>query len=90
MEIGITVAVIIGAIVLGALVIHRLNAQRDERVTTFRYSDARSGPGGRGTKPKRWRPTGGSPGTSARREYRGGRPGGRRGPAPARRAKDRD
>ncbi|GAA2460713.1 hypothetical protein [Streptomyces macrosporus] len=75
MEIGITVAVIIGMIMLGALVIHRLNAQRDERITAFRYSDAPSKPGGRGTKPKRWRPTGGSPKAPTRREYRGGHPG---------------
>ncbi|WP_410538020.1 hypothetical protein [Streptomyces sp. KL2] len=89
MEIGITVAVIIGVIVLGALVIHRLNAQRDERITTFRYSDAQSGPGGPGPKPKRWRPTGGPPGTHIRREHRDGHSGRRR-LAPARRTKGRD
>ncbi|SEQ04528.1 hypothetical protein [Streptomyces radiopugnans] len=72
MEIGITVAVIIGVIMLGVLVIHRLNAQRDERITVFRYSDTQSGPGGRGTKPKRWRPTGGSSDASGRREHRDG------------------
>ncbi|WP_436991081.1 hypothetical protein [Streptomyces sp. enrichment culture] len=89
MEIGITVAVTIGVIMLGALVIHRLNAQRDERITTFRYSDTQSGPGGPDTKPKRWRPTGGPPGTPVRREHRGGHPGRRRF-APARRTKGRD
>ncbi|MFD1833161.1 hypothetical protein ACFSJS_26455 [Streptomyces desertarenae] len=67
MDIVITVAVIIGAIALGALVIHRLNAQRDERVTEFRYSDAPPGLGGRGAKPRRWRPTGGSSDDPARR-----------------------
>ncbi|WP_037731985.1 hypothetical protein [Streptomyces megasporus] len=59
MEIVITVAVIIGMIMLGALVIHRLNVQHGERITAFRYSDAAPTPGGRGRKSKRWRPTGG-------------------------------
>ncbi|MFI1968904.1 hypothetical protein BLA24_24030 [Streptomyces cinnamoneus] len=38
MEIAVTLALILGLIAAGALLIHRLNAQHDERIANFRYS----------------------------------------------------
>jgi hypothetical protein len=74
MEIVITTAVIIGMIVLGSLVIRRLNTQRGGRIAAFRYSGTPSGPGERGTKPERRRPAGGASGAPARRKRRRGHP----------------
>ncbi|MFG2638665.1 hypothetical protein ACGFX8_33660 [Streptomyces sp. NPDC048362] len=47
METVVTVAVIIFVIIAGILLIHRLNAQHDERIGAFRYSDAVPGIGRR-------------------------------------------
>ncbi|MEU1671439.1 hypothetical protein ABZ752_05335 [Streptomyces roseifaciens] len=38
MEIAVTLAVILGLIAVGSLLIHRLNAQHDERIAGFHYS----------------------------------------------------
>ncbi|WP_179080935.1 hypothetical protein [Streptomyces rectiverticillatus] len=38
MEIAVTLAVILGLVAVGALLIHRLNAQHDERIASFHYS----------------------------------------------------
>ncbi|MDF3140101.1 MULTISPECIES: hypothetical protein [unclassified Streptomyces] len=43
METVVTAAVIIVAIVAGMFLIHRLNAQHDERIGAFPYSDALPG-----------------------------------------------
>ncbi|UGY94083.1 hypothetical protein [Streptomyces gobiensis] len=71
METVITVAVILAVITLGALLIHRLNAQRDERIAVFRYSRVLPGLGGR--RPKRRRQPGpaGPPGVNTHREHHG-------------------
>ncbi|MDG9703032.1 hypothetical protein [Streptomyces sp. DH37] len=76
-DIVITTAVIIGMVVLGSLVIRRLNTQRGGRIAAFRYSGTRPGPGPgeRGTEPERWRPTGGPSGAPVRRKRRRGHPG---------------
>ncbi|UQA93644.1 hypothetical protein [Streptomyces halobius] len=57
METIITVAVIILMIVAGMILIHLLNAQHDERIAAFPYSEAlrgsgrRSRPSGQPTEP---------------------------------------
>ncbi|MEV0368286.1 hypothetical protein AB0I10_00365 [Streptomyces sp. NPDC050636] len=38
MEIAVTLALILGLITVGALLIRRLNAQHDERIASFHYS----------------------------------------------------
>ncbi|GGZ81342.1 hypothetical protein [Streptomyces bluensis] len=50
METAVTVAVVIFVIVAGMVLIHRLNAQHDERIGAFRYSDALPGIGRRTRK----------------------------------------
>ncbi|MCX4763292.1 hypothetical protein OG562_20425 [Streptomyces sp. NBC_01275] len=45
METVITVVLIIAVIVMGMVLIHRLNAQHDERIAAFHYSDALPGIG---------------------------------------------
>ncbi|GHI02762.1 hypothetical protein AQI88_38300 [Streptomyces cellostaticus] len=47
METAVTVAVIIFVIIAGMFLIHRLNAQHDERIGAFHYSDALPGIGRR-------------------------------------------
>ncbi|MDQ0992113.1 hypothetical protein [Streptomyces sp. V3I7] len=47
METAVTVAVIIFMIIAGMFLIHRLNAQHDDRIGAFRYSDALPGIGRR-------------------------------------------
>ncbi|MFF3336770.1 hypothetical protein ACFYWX_46010 [Streptomyces sp. NPDC002888] len=42
METFVTVAVILGMIALGVLLIHLLNSQHDERIAAFRYGRPRS------------------------------------------------
>jgi hypothetical protein len=49
-ETSVTVAVIIFVIIAGMFLIHRLNAQHDERIGAFRYSDALPGIGRRSRK----------------------------------------
>ncbi|SED97978.1 hypothetical protein SAMN05216532_6478 [Streptomyces sp. 2231.1] len=72
METVVTVAVIIFVIVAGIFLIHRLNAQHDERIGAFRYSDALPGIGRRtrksppGTVPK------GPPADATRHEHQEG------------------
>ncbi|MFF7753321.1 hypothetical protein ACFZCP_29735 [Streptomyces sp. NPDC007971] len=53
METVVTVAVIIFVIIAGMFLIHRLNAQHDERIGAFRYSDALPGIGRRTRKSPR-------------------------------------
>ncbi|MFI1047165.1 hypothetical protein [Streptomyces griseoruber] len=53
METGITAALIIAVIVLGMVLIHRLNAQHDARIAAYRYSDALPGVGRRRAKNRR-------------------------------------
>lgn len=71
-ETAVTVAVIAFVIVVGVFLVHRLNAQHDERIGTFRYSDAlpgigrRNRKGPRATAPKR------PPADATRREHRDG------------------
>jgi hypothetical protein len=50
----ITVAVLLALIALGAVLIHRLNAQHDQRIADFHYSDVLPGVGRR---PRRRRPS---------------------------------
>ncbi|MFG2576743.1 hypothetical protein [Streptomyces sp. NPDC048481] len=50
METAFTVVVIILVIIAGMILIHRLNAQHDERIGAFRYSDALPGIGRRTRK----------------------------------------
>ncbi|WP_063835359.1 hypothetical protein [Streptomyces sp. NRRL S-118] len=50
METVITTAVILGMIALGVLLIHLLNAQHDQRIAAFRYSDVLPMRGGRSRK----------------------------------------
>ncbi|WP_149826433.1 hypothetical protein [Streptomyces tailanensis] len=72
METAVTVAVIIFAIIAGAFLIHRLNAQHDERIGAFRYSDALPGIGRRTRKGSRATAPKGPPTDAARREHRDG------------------
>ncbi|MGW7284269.1 hypothetical protein ACWGH4_02030 [Streptomyces sp. NPDC054847] len=47
MEIAITVSAIIAMIIIGVLLIHRLNGRHDERIAAFHYGDALPGIGRR-------------------------------------------
>ncbi|GED88576.1 hypothetical protein ACFC08_16770 [Streptomyces sp. NPDC056112] len=49
----IAVAVLLLAIAAGVALIHRLNAQHNERITAFRYSDALPGIGRRTRRHRR-------------------------------------
>jgi hypothetical protein len=70
-EIAVTVAVIMFVIIVGMFLIHRLNAQHDERIGAFRYSDALPGIGRRNRKsPRATAPKG--PAAATRRERREG------------------
>ena len=68
MEVAVTVAVII----VGMFLIHRLNAQHDEKVGAFRYSDALPGIGRRNRKSPRATAPKGPPADATRREHREG------------------
>ncbi|MFJ8535535.1 hypothetical protein [Streptomyces sp. NPDC093591] len=72
MEIAVTIAVIIFVIIVGMFLIHRLNAQHDERIGAFRYSDALPGIGRRNRKSPRATAPKGSPADATRRERRDG------------------
>ncbi|MFD9215904.1 hypothetical protein ACFVY9_22930 [Streptomyces sp. NPDC059544] len=67
MEIAITVSVIIAMIIMGALMIHRLNGRHDERIAAFHYSDTLPGVGRRSRKGRRPAEHAGSPGHRERR-----------------------
>jgi len=67
-EVAVTVAVII----VGMVLIHRLNAQHDEKVGAFRYSDALPGIGRRNRKSPRATAPKGPPADATRREHREG------------------
>jgi hypothetical protein len=71
-ETAITVAVIIFAIMVGMFLIHRLNAQHDERIRAFRYSDALPGIGRRNRKGPRATAPKGPAADATRREHRDG------------------
>ena len=64
MEIVVTLVAILALIMLGALLIHNLNAQHDQRIAGFHYSDAL--PGIRRRNRRNRPPTGpaGAPGTT--------------------------
>ncbi|WP_329415702.1 hypothetical protein OG802_30565 [Streptomyces sp. NBC_00704] len=53
METFVTVVVIILVIIAGMVLIHRLNAQRDDRIGAFHYSDTLPGIGRRTRKSPR-------------------------------------
>ncbi|MGW0766256.1 hypothetical protein [Streptomyces sp. NPDC002676] len=72
METAVTVAVIIFVIIAGMFLIHRLNAQHDERIGAFRYSDALPGIGRRTRKSPRATVPKGPPADTTRREHREG------------------
>ncbi|MGJ3559943.1 hypothetical protein ACR6C2_20225 [Streptomyces sp. INA 01156] len=72
METAVTVAVVIFVIIAGTFLIHRLNAQHDERIGTFRYSDALPGIGRRTRKSPRATTPKGPPADATRRELREG------------------
>lgn len=72
METAVTVAVIIFVIIAGTFLIHRLNAQHDERIGTFRYSDALPGIDRRPCKSPRVTVPKGPPADATRRELREG------------------
>lgn len=72
METAVTVAVIIFVIIAGMFLIHRLNAQHDERIAAFRYSNALPGIGRRNRKRPRATARKGFPGEATRREDREG------------------
>ncbi|GCB42768.1 hypothetical protein [Streptomyces sp. NL15-2K] len=72
METAVTVAVIIFVIIAGVFLIHRLNAQHDERIGAFRYSDALPGIGRRARKSSRATAPKAPPADATRREYREG------------------
>lgn len=69
METAVTVALII---FVGMFLIHRLNAQHDERIGAFRYSDALPGIGRRSRKSPRATAPKSSPADATRRERRDG------------------
>ncbi|EPH42319.1 hypothetical protein ABT390_13165 [Streptomyces aurantiacus] len=75
MDTGITVAVLIAMIALGAFVIHRLNAQHAERIALHHYSrrlPARDGaPGSTRPQPGGTAPPA-APGVRVRRDHRDG------------------
>ncbi|GHH84532.1 hypothetical protein [Streptomyces capitiformicae] len=74
METAVTVAVIIFVIIVGMFLIHRLNAQHDERIGAFRYSDVLPGIGRRTRTRKSSRATApkGPPADATRRERQDG------------------
>ncbi|MEU9172146.1 hypothetical protein AB0D34_30875 [Streptomyces sp. NPDC048420] len=72
MEAAVTVAVITIVIIVGMFLIHRLNAQHDERIGAFRYSDALPGIGRRNRKSPRGTAPKSPPGDATRREHRDG------------------
>jgi hypothetical protein len=72
-EIFVSVAVILGMIVLGVFLIHQLNSQHNDRIAAFHYGRARlpvAGPA-----PHKARDRAGTSGTGRRHDHRG--PGGR-------------
>jgi hypothetical protein len=71
-ETVVTVAVIIFVIIAGVFLIHRLNAQHDERIGAFRYNDALPGIGRRNRKSPRAAAPKGPPTDATRREHREG------------------
>ncbi|WP_338897078.1 hypothetical protein WBG99_16730 [Streptomyces sp. TG1A-60] len=74
METFVTVAVILGVIALGVLLIHRLNSQHDERIADFHYG--RSGlpvAGPAPSAPPKARDGAGTSGTARRDHRHGGR-----------------
>ncbi|MGY3202310.1 hypothetical protein [Streptomyces sp. TE5632] len=73
METAVTIAVIIFVIIAGTFLIHRLNAQHDERIGAFRYSDALPGIGRRTRRSPRATAPNGFPADATRREHREGR-----------------
>lgn len=72
MDSGLTVAVILAMITLGAVVIHRLNDQHAERIAQRQYSSRRTGR--RGTRGPAWPHPGTAPAPAvrARRDHRDG------------------
>lgn len=72
METAVTIAVIIFVIIAGMFLIHRLNAQHDERIGAFRYSDALPGIGRRTRKSPRATAPKSPPADATRRERREG------------------
>lgn len=75
METVITVAVILAMIAMGALLIHQLNAQHEERIASFRYGEAI--PGLRRRRPRRRRRATGPAGTPEAGTHRDQHDGGR-------------
>jgi hypothetical protein len=71
-ETVVTVAVIVFVIIAGMFLIHRLNAQHDERIGAFRYSDALPGIGRRTRNGPRATVPKGPPADATRREHREG------------------
>ncbi|MBZ9643193.1 hypothetical protein [Streptomyces sp. PSKA30] len=72
METAVTVAVIVFVIIAGMFLIHRLNAQHDERIGAFHYSDALPGIGRRTRKSPHATVPKGPPADATRREHREG------------------
>jgi hypothetical protein len=72
-ETFVTVAVILGMIVLGVFLIHQLNSQHDDRIAAFHYG--RSGLPVAGTAPRKGRGGAGTIGAGRRHDHHG--PGGR-------------
>ncbi|MGW7383820.1 hypothetical protein [Streptomyces sp. NPDC054794] len=72
METAVTVAVITFVIIAGMFLIHRLNAQHDERMGAFHYSDALPGIGRRTRKSPRAAVPKGPPADATHREHREG------------------
>ncbi|MFH9677032.1 hypothetical protein ACH4L5_32795 [Streptomyces sp. NPDC017405] len=70
METVVTVAVILFVAIAGMFLIHRLNAQHDERIGAFRYSDALPGIRQRTRKSPRATVPNGPPADTTRREHR--------------------
>jgi hypothetical protein len=71
-ETAVTVAVIIFVIIAGMFLIHRLNAQHDERIAAFRYSDVLPGIGRRNRKSPHATSPKSPPADAARREHQEG------------------
>jgi hypothetical protein len=71
-ETAVTVALIIFLIIAGMFLIHRLNAQHDERIAAFRYSDALPGIGRRNRKRPHATAPEDPPSDATRREHREG------------------
>ncbi|GGQ76752.1 hypothetical protein [Streptomyces asoensis] len=72
METVVTVAGIILVIIAGMILIHRLNAQHDDRIGAFHYSDTLPGIGRRTRKGPRAAVPKGPPADAARNEDRQG------------------